>query len=908
MYIFEYNKLRKDVINAKDKVCEKAENLAYRLRKYPWYYKLFAILIVIGLLWIGGVASQLYFYVFLQANFRGLGNVNILNPILCIGSYMFLGFEPFLVGFLIDDVIICGFSFYWYKNHKFRPLTVDIQRGERIIRHVTNGGSLATGHPAFIEDMEDNFIVTSHPERYSTPVYGKWKDEDDDRFILAKEVKEGSNQNSIVFGAGGSRKTRGEIIPWISQLAKKGVHMIITDPSTEIYSKTYYRLKDEGYTIKVINTIDPLLSNGWNFIGDIGTDSDFAFQFASAMIENSREPGAKTDQYWDNTMINFLTALIIYVNTLPPHKANIKEVVKLNNTDCKDLRKLFGKLPRTSPGHMHFDTFWNADTNRDKIKSNLGLALKIFYQPLLSEMLSTNDIHVTDFLAPKEEKIALFIITSEQSDVYSMVAGLFMDACFKVLSEKAKTLSGHHLPNPVHFICDEFANIGHIVSMGKKLSVSRKYWFIVHMIFQSMPQFLNRYDENEVGEIFSNCNNKLVLSADDNDTAKYFEEFFGKMEVLHFQDTTNAPVLNTTASVRGSVAAQPIWTQDDILRLDSNYMLLKWSKAPVADIKKIDYTELPEFKALYAKYGGEEQSEVSISDFKGTVRDPFGDAKRKYTEDNSEQTETTEDKVMVEGFENPDNFFFREDFDDTSFDESAFDESADEGAKPAGKDTSTSQVLETSKSDPLGMFSVKGDISKIKVEKPKKNTKEKKVVTESLYNVDCTPRVIADYKTITKKTAQDAQMKLTSYFENEHLSLNSINEIPNIPKHIDWNPLLAHYKSIIMRDVTRKVVFNNSKFNEINGLPVTTVSFKSKADFIDLYLPGIQLRAVGEMINISELTNSILSKINIPEPFRLDCWTVVTNSNGKTKKVYSGDSLRISNSHITLIPHFAEKE
>lgn len=891
MYILEYGKLRDNILNIKNTIIEKAENLAYRLKKYPWYYKLFAVLIVIGLLWIGGIASQFYFYAFLQLDFGGLKNINIFNPVLCIGSFIFLGFEPFLVGFFIDDVLICGFSWFWYKNHKFRPITVDIQRGGRTIRHVTNGGSLATGHPAFIEDMEKNFIVTSHPEHYSTPIYGRWKDEMDNRYILAPEVKEGSNQNSIIFGSGGSRKTRGEIIPWISQLAKKGVHMIITDPSTEIYSKTYHRLKDEGYTIKVINTIDPSLSNGWNFIGDIGTDSDFAFQFASSMIENSREPGAKTDQYWDNTMINFLTALIIYVNTQTPENANIKEIVKLNNTNCKILRNKFNRLDKTSPGYMHFATFWNADTNREKIQANLGLALKIFYQPQLSEMLSTNDIHVTDFLIPKEEeKIALFFITSEQSDVYSMVAGLFMDACFKILSEKAKKLKGNHLPNPVHFICDEFANVGHIVNMGKKLSVSRKYWFIVHMIFQSMPQFRDRYNENEVGEIFGNCNNKLLLSADDNDTAKYFEEFLGKMEVLHYQDTTNAPVLNTTASVRGSIAAQPIWSQDDILHLDSDYMLLRWNKAPVADIKKIDYTELPEFQALFKKYGGEEKAEVSISDFQGTVTNK----KTEYTDNNS------------------DDYFLPDNEGDSNDEGYPFDEFEDEEEKkqPEKREEFSNQKEENSNDDMLNILGNLNNMQESKLQKKQqkvKGNKGKKTITESLYNSDCTPKSIADFKTVTSKTAEDAQMRLTLYFGKENQSLDAINAVPNIPKHIDWSPLLAQYKTIITRDSTKRVVFNNKNLTELNGLSVVTVSFKSKADFIDLYLPGVQLRAVGETINISELTNNILSKINIPEPFYLDCWIVITNSNGNSKKVYNSDELRISNSHITLIPHFAKK-
>ena len=77
---------------------------------------------------------------------------------------------------------------------------------------------------------------------------------------------------------------------------------------------------------------------------------------------------------------------------------------------------------------------------------------------------------------------------------------------------------------PVYVIMDEFANIGQIPDFHKKLATMRSRLISVMIIIQNAPQIQALYPNNTWSDIFSNCDQKLLLGATDVITAKYFCE------------------------------------------------------------------------------------------------------------------------------------------------------------------------------------------------------------------------------------------------------------------------------------------------------------------------------------------------------------------------------------------------
>ena len=129
------------------------------------------------------------------------------------------------------------------------------------------------------------------------------------------------NKNIAVFGASGSKKSRGFVIPNIIELAQeqlqiangREISLVITDPKGELYRKTGKYLEEEkGYDVKVFNLVTPEYSNGSRFIGFVEDETD-AQIFSQIVIEGTqldRKSGG--DEFWNRGEQNLLKALLLY--------------------------------------------------------------------------------------------------------------------------------------------------------------------------------------------------------------------------------------------------------------------------------------------------------------------------------------------------------------------------------------------------------------------------------------------------------------------------------------------------------------------------------------------------------------------------------------------------------------------
>jgi type IV secretion system protein VirD4 len=98
--------------------------------------------------------------------------------------------------------------------------------------------------------------------------------------------------------------------------------IIITDPKQELYEKTSQYLRDNGYNVKVFNLVRPENSDSWNCVGEIQGSELMAQLFCDVVIKNTGS--AKGDYFWDNSELNLLKALVLYVDSdINPENRNI---------------------------------------------------------------------------------------------------------------------------------------------------------------------------------------------------------------------------------------------------------------------------------------------------------------------------------------------------------------------------------------------------------------------------------------------------------------------------------------------------------------------------------------------------------------------------------------------------------
>ena len=275
------------------------------------------------------------------------------------------------------------------------------------------------------------------------------------------------NRNVAVFGASGSMKSRAYARNVVFQCVKRGESLIITDPKSELYADLCLYLEGNGYTVRVFNLINPENSDSWNCLAEIGGNAAedrgdmeiMAQLFCDVIIRNTGTP--KGDHFWDNSEMNLLKALVLYVAYgFPPEGKNIGQVYRLLTMNSeKELNSLFDLLPVTHPAKAPYNIFKQAsDTVRSGVIIGLGTRLQVFQNKLIRQITSYNEISLTQ---PGYEKCAYFCIISDQDSTFDFLSSLFMSFVFIKLVRYADKYGGcGKLPVPVHILADELANGG----------------------------------------------------------------------------------------------------------------------------------------------------------------------------------------------------------------------------------------------------------------------------------------------------------------------------------------------------------------------------------------------------------------------------------------------------------------
>lgn len=153
--------------------------------------------------------------------------------------------------------------------------------------------------------------------------------------------------------------------------------------------------------------------------------------------------------------------------------------------------------------------------------------------------LLTEDEMELDKLGDKNRRIAIFGILSDTDKTLSFLFAILMWQCIDQLCRKALTDYGGKLPTPVHFIFDEFANIGTIPQIEETIAVTRSRNIGITIILQSMSQLESKYDK-KAQTIVDCCDSTLFLGGKSNSTNKEIAEMIGKQTInqLTYNEST----------------------------------------------------------------------------------------------------------------------------------------------------------------------------------------------------------------------------------------------------------------------------------------------------------------------------------------------------------------------------------
>ena len=410
------------------------------------------------------------------------------------------------------------------------------------------------------------------------------------------------NRNIAVYGASGSKKTRAFCVNMVLQCVARGESLLISDPKSEIYEKTSEYLRSKGYVVKIFNLVSPENSDSWNCLAEIEGQELMAQLFCDVVIKNTGSE--RGDHFWDNSELNLLKALALYVEQgYPPEGKNIGQVYKLLTLSSEnELNSLFDALPVTHPAKAPYSIFKQAsDTVRGGIIIGLGSRLQVFQNKLIRLITSRDEI---DLELPGKQKCAYFCITSDQDSTFDFLSSLFISFLFiKLIRYADKHCDGGKLPVPVHFLGEELIACGAISELSRKISVIRSRNFSMSCVFQNLAGLQNRYPYNQWQEILGNCDVQLFLGCTDELTAKYISDRTGDASIMV---SSKAKMLGTwrisdyTPEYRetSGVGKRKVLTPDETLRLPLDKALVIMRGCKVLQVDKYDYSYHPEAKKL----------------------------------------------------------------------------------------------------------------------------------------------------------------------------------------------------------------------------------------------------------------------------------------------------------------------
>ena len=478
----------------------------------------------------------------------------------------------------------------------------DKMRGIEILPEGTHGTS------GFMDKKElAGFLNTGGINELDGTLFGKLESGE---YAAMKQIS-GMSENVMVYGAPGTGKSRGFVMPFVMQAARRGESLILADPKAEFYEMYSEFLRERGYTVKAYNLLDLSASDGWNCVMDTARDINLIQRVAEIIIRNTSNENERGD-FWEKAEKNLLMALLHYVQTLtypgtdkllPPEERSLGTIYRiLSTTSVQELDARFRALPPDHPALPPYGIFRQAHKQIwGNIVIGLGNRLNVFQNKSVDDITKHSEIDLT---LPGREKCAYFCIVSDQDSSLEFLSSLFFSLLFVKLFDFARQQENRRLPVCVNVLMDEFANIS-LLDSKKIFSVARSRNINIQAVVQSIAQLSDRYPKNEWQEIVGDCDYQLFLGCNDAMTAEFISKQCGEITVR--VNNANVPVMQTLSAKINNLspythnkisAGRPLMMPDEVRRLPKDKAILLIRGAKPLMLNKITPEEHPSFRLL----------------------------------------------------------------------------------------------------------------------------------------------------------------------------------------------------------------------------------------------------------------------------------------------------------------------
>ncbi|GAD43231.1 VirD4-like conjugal transfer protein, CD1115 family, partial [Streptococcus anginosus] len=412
------------------------------------------------------------------------------------------------------------------------------------------------------------------------------------------------NKNVLVIGGSGSGKTRFYVKPNLMQMHSS---YCVTDPKGTIVLECGKMLENNGYEIKILNTINFKKSMKYNPFAYIRSEKDI-LKLVQTIIANTKGEGEKAgEDFWVKAEKLYYTALIGYIFYEAPREEknfatlldmiDASEVREDDETYMNPIDRLFEALEKKEPTHFAAKQYKKyklaAGKTAKSILISCGARLAPFDIRELRDLMKEDELEL-DTLG--DRKSALFVIISDTDDTFNFVVSIMYSQLFNLLCDKADDVYGGRLPVHVRCLLDEFANIGLIPKFEKLIATIRSREISASIILQAQSQLKAIYKDN-ADTIVGNCDSTLFLGGKEKTTLKELSETLGK-ETIDLYNTSETRSNQKSFGLNYQKTGKELMSQDEITVMDGSKCIFQLRGVRPFLSDKYDITKHKNYKFL----------------------------------------------------------------------------------------------------------------------------------------------------------------------------------------------------------------------------------------------------------------------------------------------------------------------
>ena len=424
-----------------------------------------------------------------------------------------------------------------------------------------------------------------------------------------KNPKDARNKNVLVIGGSGSGKTRFFIKPNLMQMHSS---YVVTDPKGTLILETGKMLQQNGYKIKIFNTINFKKSMHYNPFAYIHSEKDI-LKLVTCLIANTKGEGKGGDDFWLKAETLLYTAIIGYIYyKAPPEEQNFATLVEFINAfqireDDENFKNnvdiLFDELEAEDPNHFAVRQYkkfkLSAGKTAKSILVSCGARLAPFDIQELLELTAYDELELDTLGGTRKgdtQKTVLFLIMSDTDSTFNFLISMIYSQLFNLLCEKADDEFGGKLPVHVRCLIDECANIGQIPNLEKLVATIRSREISACLVLQAQSQLKALYKDN-ADTIIGNMDSRLFLGGSEPTTLKELSAALGK-ETIDTFNTGESRGRETSHSLNYQKLGKELASIDELSVLDGGKCILQLRGVRPFCSDKFDITRHKQYRYL----------------------------------------------------------------------------------------------------------------------------------------------------------------------------------------------------------------------------------------------------------------------------------------------------------------------